>query len=116
MLIHFPLLQINYSDSAMRTGVADNFAEAQALLIDIFLLAEGDVFVGKFTSNIDRIAFALMCINRGGLVPYISLDISWCFDWGQYAGVSKCGTFVCCILPIRAGMSTCCDVNTAVQI
>ena len=79
----------------MRNGESDNYSEAEAVLLDIFLLAEGNTFVGKFTSNIDRIVLALMFHKRRGLVPYVSLDSTWCFDWGQYSGVSKYGNFVC---------------------
>ena len=51
---------------------------------------------GKFTSNLDRIAYSLMCARRGGLAPYYSLDGSaWCADWGQLAGKSDYGVFKC---------------------
>lgn len=71
------------------------FALAQELLIDIFLLSEGDIFVGKFTSNVDRIAYALMTVRKSGLAPYLSLDSPWCFDWGVKSGKSLFGEFDC---------------------
>jgi hypothetical protein len=73
----------------------DNYLEAQLLLIDIFMLAEGDMIMGKFTSNIDRIAFALASAQRRGLIPYHSIDSTWCFDYGSRIGKSQLGTFDC---------------------
>ncbi len=82
-------------ESNLGSKYMDNYLEAQLLLIDLFLLAEGDMLVGKFTSNIDRIAFALATANRRGLIPYHSIDSSWCFDFGSRVGKSKYGTFDC---------------------
>jgi len=60
----------------------ENFYSAQKILIDLFLLAEGSVFVGKFTSNVDRLAYSLMANRVGGYAPFVSLDESpWCFDY-----------------------------------
>jgi hypothetical protein len=73
----------------------DSYLEAENLIIDIMMLSEGDAFVGKFTSNIDRISFALMCARKGGLLPYTSLDSSWCFDFGVKAGETPMGRFNC---------------------
>ena len=56
---------------------------------DCFVLAgaEADAFVGKFTSNMDRLVFALMSGRRGGCVPpYASIDSRWCFDFGVRSG------------------------------
>ena len=36
-------------EANLKDGLMDNFAEAQAALTDLLLLAEGDMFVGKFT-------------------------------------------------------------------
>lgn len=35
----------------------------------LYILFQGDMFVGKFTSNVDRIAFALMAAQKHQLVP-----------------------------------------------
>ena len=88
-------LQVHYSDANLTSGKLDAFREGQAALLDILLLSEGDFYVGKFTSNIDRIAFALMVAKKGGLVPYVSLDSTWCFDHGVQAGYSQHGKFLC---------------------
>eukprot|EP00614_Pseudopedinella_elastica_P031730 CAMPEP_0172619946 /NCGR_PEP_ID=MMETSP1068-20121228/98764_1 /TAXON_ID=35684 /ORGANISM="Pseudopedinella elastica, Strain CCMP716" /LENGTH=484 /DNA_ID=CAMNT_0013426977 /DNA_START=198 /DNA_END=1655 /DNA_ORIENTATION=+ len=82
-------------EANLRRGVMDNHLEAQNALIDLLLLAEGDAFVGKFTSNLDRIAFALLAARAKGLVPYVSLDSQWCSDWARAAGSSIYGTFYC---------------------
>eukprot|EP00614_Pseudopedinella_elastica_P039475 CAMPEP_0181262702 /NCGR_PEP_ID=MMETSP1097-20121128/2179_1 /TAXON_ID=35684 /ORGANISM="Pseudopedinella elastica, Strain CCMP716" /LENGTH=164 /DNA_ID=CAMNT_0023361423 /DNA_START=90 /DNA_END=580 /DNA_ORIENTATION=- len=89
----------------MRLGKLDNFLEAQGVITDLLLMAEGDAFVGKFTSNLDRIAYSLMCARRGGLAPYYSLDGSaWCADWGQLAGKSDYGG-------LQVLMSKCPDID-----
>ncbi len=82
-------------ESTLKRGIFNNFLEAQSILTDMFLLAEGDLFLGKFTSNVDRIAFSLLTTKKRGLVPFISLDSSWCSDFGARVGVSKYGPFLC---------------------
>jgi len=79
----------------MKKGEIDSYLEAQNVIIDIMLLSEGDAFVGKFSSNIDRIAFALLSAKKMGLPPYVSLDSKWCFDFGQPAGQTNLGPFRC---------------------
>ncbi|KAL7545460.1 hypothetical protein ACHAWF_008809 [Thalassiosira exigua] len=81
-------------DSIKRSNVS-TFALAQEVLLDIFLLAEGDIFIGKFTSNVDRIAYALMTFRKTSLSPYLSLDSPFCFDWGVKSGKSLYGEFDC---------------------
>ncbi len=63
--------------------------------MDMLLMSEADALVGKFTSNVDRLAFSLLVARRNGLVHYISLDSAWCADWGEPAGHSAMGTFFC---------------------
>jgi hypothetical protein len=82
-------------EANLRDGSMDNYAEAQAALVDLSLMAEGDAFVGKFTSNLDRIAFSLLVAKQQGLVPYVSLDSKWCQDWARNAGSSIYGQFFC---------------------
>jgi hypothetical protein len=73
----------------------DNFGEAEAALVDLLLMSEGTGFVGKFTSNLDRIAYALMAAKGGGYYPLVSLDSKWCADWGAKAGHGRYGDFYC---------------------
>ena len=54
--------------------------------MDTLLLAEADVFVGKFTSNLDRLVHALQVGRSGCVRPFVSLDAPWCFDFGGMAG------------------------------
>lgn len=87
-----------YYDRALKAGMIDAAADARAFLVDLMLLAEADAFVGKFTSNIARIAFALSNARKGGdcVVPFYSLDATWCADAGKKrAGWSIYGTFTC---------------------
>ena len=76
---------------------ADARADARAVLDDLFLLAACDGFVGKFTSNIDRLAVALSNAWRGGdcVTPFESLDAAWCADFGRRTGKSIHGDFMC---------------------
>lgn len=71
--------------------------DARAIMDDLFLLADTDAFVGKFTSNIARIAFALSAAQKGGdcVVPFHSLDSTWCADFGHQTGTSIYGKFLC---------------------
>ena len=50
------------------------------MLEDLALLAAGDCFVGKFTSNLDRLAYALLVTARQTRAPYASLDTAWSKD------------------------------------
>lgn len=81
----------------------DGSEEASDALSDIWLLSECDAFVGKFTSNMDRIAYSLM-YSHGSAVgpksegcyrPFVSLDAPWCFDADALSGRSIYGPFWC---------------------
>jgi hypothetical protein len=60
----------------------DGCKEARNSLLDILLLSECEVFIGKFSSNLDRLAYSLMYGRTGQYRPYVSLDNAWCFDFG----------------------------------
>ena len=47
------------------TSQVDGYDDAVEVLVDLFLMAECDALVGKFSSNIDRIAYSLMAARRG---------------------------------------------------
>ncbi|KAJ1457729.1 hypothetical protein M885DRAFT_615150 [Pelagophyceae sp. CCMP2097] len=80
-----------------KTSKLDPHADALGTLDDIFFLADAHAFVGKFTSNVARLAFALSNARKGGdcVVPYESLDATWCADFGFDSGKSFHGDFVC---------------------
>ena len=64
------------------------------VLVDMLLLTETDVLVGKFSSNHDRLVYALMANARRGSVclpPFVSLDHPWCADWGVRQPIVKIG-------------------------
>mmetsp|Transcript_22831 Transcript_22831/g.66453 ORF Transcript_22831/g.66453 Transcript_22831/m.66453 type:complete len:144 (-) Transcript_22831:69-500(-) len=72
----------------------DLFSAAVETALDVLFLSQADGFLGKFTSNIDRIVLQLMAGRDGCLPPYASLDAPWCDPFtGQ--GKSKFGHFTC---------------------
>ena len=73
-------------EKALDYGLVDGYQEAENVIIDITLLQSCDFFVGKFTSNIDRIAYGMMAIRNEALPPFVSTDATWCFDYGKMSG------------------------------
>ena len=45
-------------EDLLESNVLDSAKEFAGVLVDVFLLASGDVYIGKFTSNLDRLAYA----------------------------------------------------------
>eukprot|EP00928_Gymnodinium_smaydae_P034336 TRINITY_DN24360_c0_g1_i4.p1 TRINITY_DN24360_c0_g1~~TRINITY_DN24360_c0_g1_i4.p1 ORF type:complete len:419 (+),score=69.42 TRINITY_DN24360_c0_g1_i4:47-1258(+) len=72
-----------FDDLMYKVNLAREYRE---VLLDIMLLADTDGFVGKFTSNIFRLAYALNFGMRRCATPYISLDSFWCFSYGELKG------------------------------
>lgn len=93
-VIRGDLKKVMWEENLAR-GKFDNFGEALGILVDMMLLAEGDVFVGKFTSSVDRLVLNLLSYRKRGLVPFKSLDAPWCADWAQLVGRTKLGFFNC---------------------
>ena len=87
-----------YYNNALSRGQINATADAMAVMTDLLLLAACDSFVGKFTSNLARIAYALSSAHRGGacLVPWHSLDATWCADFGKPSGMSLNETAFMC--------------------
>lgn len=54
------------------TQVLDVSTVTASAAVDLFLLAEGDMFVGAFGSHMSRLAFELLVGLRGRVVPYVS--------------------------------------------
>eukprot|EP00466_Bigelowiella_natans_P007354 jgi/Bigna1/64596/fgenesh1_kg.80_\ len=73
----------------------DGYDEGLGVIDDVFLLAETHALIGKFTSNIDRVAYQLMTGQSNCYKPYVSLDSTWCFDHGLKSGHSDFGPFWC---------------------
>mmetsp|Transcript_3254 Transcript_3254/g.6410 ORF Transcript_3254/g.6410 Transcript_3254/m.6410 type:complete len:263 (-) Transcript_3254:242-1030(-) len=82
-------------DDLLHSGRVDGCKEASDALMDLHFLAQTDAFVGKFSSNIDRVAYNLMFARTRSYHPVVSLDNEWCFDFGVKSrenGVSKTNT------------------------
>lgn len=58
--------------------LVESWTEYYGFTVDLNLLAACDGFVGKFTSNLARIAFALMAARHQCMLPYVSLDSYYC--------------------------------------
>ena len=54
--------------------------------VDVMLLSRCSAFVGKFTSNFFRAAYALKAAACECAPPFVSLDSPWCFDYGLTEG------------------------------
>ena len=80
-------------DELIEEGAAMDFHHiARSVLLDMYLLAEGDVLIGKFTSNVLRTAYALAYANTGCIKPFVSLDGPWCFDYAvEFSGIGEGG-------------------------
>jgi hypothetical protein len=85
------IVRKNYAESF---GRIEQAFEKQALdpwvcfydfLVDQILLSEGVGFVGKFTSNMDRIAYALQSARARHFTSYTSLDAAWCWGGDGYS-------------------------------
>jgi len=85
--------QLAYESGANNMDLAREFQE---VLLDVLLLADTDGFVGKFTSNIDRISYALNFGRRGCATPFVSLDAYWCSDYGLETGKTVAGAKFAC--------------------
>lgn len=89
-----PPLWDNVLDGTSKRAV-DAAAAAAGVVDDLAILSRCDAFVGKFTSNLDRIAYALIAAKSRCLKPLVSLDSLWCHDWSSDAGRSLFGSFLC---------------------
>ena len=80
-------------DKAIASGTIDMVADRGSVVRELHLLAEADVLLGKHTSNMMRHALALGTFKRGGshVVPFRSLDATWCADYEFFAGNSTVG-------------------------
>ena len=59
------------------TWVADTRAVAELTLVDLFLLADAQYFVGQFSSAFSLLAFELSVARKGFVPPYLALDGPW---------------------------------------
>ena len=68
--------------------LAANHRVARDATVDAMLLSRADILVGKFTSNLFRTAYSLAAARCDCVVPFVSLDAPWCFDYGQRVGAN----------------------------
>lgn len=85
--------QLAYESGEKNMDLAHEFRE---VLLDVLMLADTDGFVGKFTSNIDRIAYALNFGVRGCAMPFVSLDAYWCNNYAIETGKTVTGVKFAC--------------------
>ena len=74
----------NY-DVAMRIGVLDRRMTAESAVLDAFLLADCDYFIGQLSGEFSRLAFELSMARKGYVVPFVSLDS---YSWAPRYGLS----------------------------
>jgi hypothetical protein len=74
-----------YEDT-VKLGLVNVTTDTREVLRDIHLLSEADGFVGKFSSNVDRIAVALSYGKKQCAIPHTSFDATWCTDFGKPTG------------------------------
>ena len=55
-------------------------------LTDVFMFADADGLVGKFTSNVARLSVALRYGQQRCLYPFVSMDSYWCNDAMKWSG------------------------------
>lgn len=67
----------------------------ESALVDLLLLAEGDLFVGTFASHLSRLAYELMVARLGYFPPYSSVDYPWCFHMMHKGQVPGYGVVNC---------------------
>jgi hypothetical protein len=48
-------------------------------ITDVLLLAGASALVGQFSSNLPRLALELSTAQKHLVLPFISLDIPWCY-------------------------------------
>ncbi|KAK7231099.1 hypothetical protein SO694_000761110 [Aureococcus anophagefferens] len=75
-------LEHAYAATSKHAVLVEPWTEYYGFAADLLLLARCDGFVGKFTSNLSRLAFALMAARKRCMVPYVSLDSFFCAGGG----------------------------------
>ena len=64
-------------------------------MVDLLLMSRADGHVGDFSSNLDRLAYALGAARGSAagtcLRPFVSLGGFWCFDHNVRSGRTSSG-------------------------
>lgn len=86
----------NASSSSSKREACGEWRGFLEFLLDLLLLGACDGLVGKHTSNLPRLAFALMIARLGRLPPHVSIDNStWCVASRSGKGRSRWGPYPC---------------------
>lgn len=75
-------------ENGVKAGIVDYKKAVANYLIDLFMLADADGFLGKFTSNLGRLALSLHYGQKRCMYPFISMDSFWCSDFNEYNGIN----------------------------
>ena len=80
---------VNIEDGLQRRSISHDFfdpiEEWRSYMVDIYLLASCDFFVGSFTSNAARLAYALMAGGPQSCAkPFHSGDCNWCWAYDKF--------------------------------
>lgn len=70
-------------EERIASGTLDGGVLALESMVDMLLLAETDVLIGKFTSNLYRTAVEVRAGRHGCVPPVVSLDAPWCYGPDQ---------------------------------
>jgi hypothetical protein len=76
-------LSLSLSPSLPHHNAETKSGHLNETITDILLLSSASALAGHFTSNIPRLALELSTAHKGHIVPYISLDILWCWGGSQ---------------------------------
>jgi len=60
-----------------KQGYVDTQMVSESGLLDLFLLAECDAFIGAFHSQYSRLAYQLMAMRQGLHPPFDSVHLAW---------------------------------------
>ena len=75
-------------DKLARASFAEKEHQSLGVVTDIEMLANASAFVGTFTSALNRVAFQLSFSRKGYVMPFVSLDIPWC--WAGFHLIQVC--------------------------
>merc|ERR1711988_1789864 len=76
-------------ENAIDDGDLDGVSVGEDAHSNLLLLSEASVIIGKFTSNLPRLALEYKTGKTSLVCPYYSLDSSWCFAYGEEFPLSK---------------------------
>jgi len=76
-------------ENAIDDGDLEGVSIGEEAQTSLLLLSEASVIIGKFTSNLPRLAIEYKTGKKSLVPPYYSMDSSWCFAYGEEYPLSK---------------------------